>query len=85
MASPANPSQLFLLSDHVKLSLLERQRALSLNLEPNTHDGQILRSLDQLRAGIESLLSTAGDADKTSRYVSSCYVLHICTRNAGEI
>lgn len=75
MASAANSSQLFLLSDHVKLSLLERQRALSLNLEPNAQDGQISRSLDQLRAGIESLRSTAGDTDRTSRYVSPCCFL----------
>lgn len=56
-----NPPQLFLLADHIKLSLLERQRALSLNLSPNTHDGQISRSLEQLRAGIESLESQVHD------------------------
>ncbi|KAL1981621.1 hypothetical protein VTN96DRAFT_2393 [Rasamsonia emersonii] len=51
----ANPSQLFLLADHIKLSLLERQRAISLNLEPNTQDGEISRSLDSLREGIEAV------------------------------
>ncbi|KAL1971298.1 hypothetical protein VTN77DRAFT_250 [Rasamsonia byssochlamydoides] len=50
-----NPSQLFLLADHIKLSLLERQRAISLNLEPNTQDGEISRSLDSLREGIEAV------------------------------
>ncbi|KAF2842142.1 hypothetical protein M501DRAFT_988403 [Patellaria atrata CBS 101060] len=50
-----NPSQLFLLADHIKLSLLERQRAISLNLEPSAHDGQISRSLQQLESGIEAL------------------------------
>lgn len=50
-----NPSQLFLLADHIKLSLLERQRAVSLNLEPNSQDGEISRSLESLRDGIESL------------------------------
>jgi syntaxin 8 len=50
-----NPSQLFLLADHVKLSLLERQRAISLNLEPNTQDGEISRSLEALREGIEAI------------------------------
>jgi syntaxin 8 len=50
----AQPSQLFLLADHIKLSLLERQRAISLNLEPNAQDGQISRSLDSLREGIEA-------------------------------
>ncbi|KAF2496447.1 hypothetical protein BU16DRAFT_378063 [Lophium mytilinum] len=50
-----NPSQLFLLADHIKLSLLERQRAIQLNLSPNSQDGQISRSLDSLRSGIEAL------------------------------
>lgn len=53
----SNPSQLFLLSDHIKLSLLERQRAISLNLSPNPQDGQISRSLDSFRSGIEALES----------------------------
>jgi syntaxin 8 len=51
----SNPSQLFLLADHVKLSLLERQRAISLDLEPNTQDGEISRSLEALREGIEAI------------------------------
>ncbi|KAK8251891.1 hypothetical protein IWZ00DRAFT_505368 [Phyllosticta capitalensis] len=51
----ANPAQLFLLADHVKLSLLERQRAVSLNLAPNSHDGQISRSLESLDSGIQAL------------------------------
>lgn len=51
----ANPSQLYLLADHIKLSLLERQRAISLNLEPNSQDGHISRSLDSMREGIEAL------------------------------
>lgn len=50
-----NSSQLFLLADHIKLSLLERQRAISLNLDPNTNDPQIARSLDQLQSGIAAL------------------------------
>ena len=49
-----NPSQLFLLSDHIKLSLLERQRAISLDLEPNSRDNEISRSLDALREGIQT-------------------------------
>ncbi|KAI8936440.1 hypothetical protein NX059_006847 [Plenodomus lindquistii] len=56
-----NPPQLFLLADHIKLSLLERQRAISLNLSPNSQDGQISRSLEQLRNGIESLESQVAD------------------------
>ncbi|PWY89020.1 SNARE complex subunit [Aspergillus heteromorphus CBS 117.55] len=50
-----NPSQLFLLADHIKLSLLERQRAISLDLEPNSQDGEISRSLDSLKEGIEAV------------------------------
>lgn len=51
----ANPSQLLLLADHIKLSLLERQRAISLNLEPNSQDGHISRSLESLREGLEGI------------------------------
>ncbi|KAI9883108.1 MAG: hypothetical protein M1823_005130 [Watsoniomyces obsoletus] len=50
-----NPSQLFLLADHIKLSLLERQRAISLNLEPNSQDGHISRSLESLREGLKGI------------------------------
>ena len=56
-----NPPQLFLLADHIKLSLLERQRAISLNLPSGAQDGQISRSLEQLRSGIESLESQIAD------------------------
>lgn len=62
-----NPSQLYLLADHVKLSLLERQRAISLSIEPTTQDGHIAKSLDQLRDGIDDIeeelqsLRAAGD------------------------
>ncbi|WEW57415.1 hypothetical protein PRK78_002882 [Emydomyces testavorans] len=55
----SNAAQLFLLADHIKLSLLERQRAVSLNLEPNSQDGEISRSLDSLRDGIESIAKKA--------------------------
>ncbi|KAB2574998.1 putative snare complex subunit protein [Lasiodiplodia theobromae] len=51
----ANPAQLLLLADHIKLSLLERQRAVSLNLSPNSQDGQISRSLESLSSGIDAL------------------------------
>ncbi|KAI4759923.1 putative Syn8 snare [Aureobasidium sp. EXF-3400] len=61
-----SPHQLFLLADHIKLSLLERQRAVSLNLASN-NDGPITRSLESLRAGLEALSAQAeeqgGDAD----------------------
>ncbi|OQE32678.1 hypothetical protein PENFLA_c001G04620 [Penicillium flavigenum] len=50
-----NPSQLFLLADHIKLSLLERERAISLDLEPNSKDGEISWSLESLRESIETL------------------------------
>ncbi len=63
----ANPNQYFLLADHIKLSLLERQRAISLNLEPTSQDGHISRSLDSLKEGVENVtkervrLQEAGD------------------------
>ena len=63
----SNPNQLFLLSDHIKLSLLERQRAISLNLEPTSQDGHISRSLESLREGIDGVqaeitqLESSGD------------------------
>lgn len=58
-----NPSQLFLLADHIKLSLLERQRAISLNLEPNTQDGEISRSLESLHDGLENLEGDSSNLD----------------------
>lgn len=52
----SNPSQLFLLADHIKLSLLERQRAVSLNLDPTpTQSSYISRSLESFRDGLEAL------------------------------
>ncbi|THV86788.1 putative Syn8 snare [Aureobasidium pullulans] len=55
-----SPHQLFLLADHIKLSLLERQRALSLKLPGNnTNEGPITRSLESLRSGIETLSAQA--------------------------
>ena len=51
----AHPSQLYLLADHIKLSLLERQRAISLDLEPTSQDGHISRSLDSMLDGLERL------------------------------
>ncbi|RMZ88572.1 hypothetical protein DV736_g4204, partial [Chaetothyriales sp. CBS 134916] len=63
----ANPSQLFLTADHIKLSLLERQRAISLNLDPNpAQESNISRSLESLREGIESIAATSTDADVVS-------------------
>jgi syntaxin 8 len=64
----ANPNQYFLLADHIKLSLLERQRAISLNLEPTSQDGHISRSLDSLKEGVDNVtkervrLQEAGDS-----------------------
>lgn len=59
----ANPSQLLLLADHIKLSLLERQRAISLNIAANTQDGQISRSLNQLESGIRAVESQTSGWD----------------------
>lgn len=67
-ATMANPNALFLLADHIKLSLLERQRTKALDLLQDTadaggddsnrgdaQDGQISRSLDQFRDGLVAL------------------------------
>ncbi|KAH9898652.1 v-SNARE [Xylariomycetidae sp. FL2044] len=65
----SNPNQLYLLADHIKLSLLERQRAQSLNLDGDSKDGHISRSIDQFRDGLAALgkeqqrLEEAGDED----------------------
>ncbi|EME78426.1 uncharacterized protein MYCFIDRAFT_178564 [Pseudocercospora fijiensis CIRAD86] len=53
--------QLFLLADHLKLSLLERQRAISLNIESTRQDRHIRRSLSQFQDGIEQLESQSTD------------------------
>lgn len=56
----SNPSQLFLLADHIKLSLLERQRAVFLNLDPTpTQYSHISRSLESFREGLEGLESSS--------------------------
>ncbi|KAL9108436.1 MAG: hypothetical protein Q9227_006770 [Pyrenula ochraceoflavens] len=63
----SNPNQLFLLADHIKLSLLERQRAISLNLAPNSQDSQISRSLDSLWEGIQAIDSNNPDLSELPR------------------
>ncbi|KAF6839220.1 SNARE domain-containing protein [Colletotrichum plurivorum] len=70
-------NQLYLLADHIKLSLLERQRAKSLNLDADTQDGHISRSLDQFRDGLEALdaeakrLQGAGDESAAQNITDS--------------
>ena len=60
-----SPHQLFLLADHIKLSLLERQRAQSLNLPANNkNDGPITRSLESLRAGLATLSLQAEEQEE---------------------
>lgn len=65
----SSANQLLLLADHIKLSLLERQRAQSLNLDAGSNDSHISRSLDQFRDGLETLekeqrrLEESGDED----------------------
>ncbi|CAM1509256.1 Fc.00g029950.m01.CDS01 [Cosmosporella sp. VM-42] len=77
----SSPNQLFLLADHVKLSLLERQRALSLNLDSDTQDGHISRSLDQFRDGLTALkqekqrLDGSGDTTGASNFAESITTL----------
>jgi syntaxin 8 len=71
MASTTS-ERLQLLQDHVRLSLLERNRALSLKVEPdsrNTYD--ISRSLDTLHQGIEQLEKEQRELEDTGElYVS---------------
>lgn len=72
-----NPNALLLLADHIKLSLLERQRAKTLNLTSDSQDGHISRSLEQFREGLEGLekehqrLQEAGDEIKASNLLST--------------
>ncbi|KAI7252672.1 hypothetical protein KC335_g15577 [Hortaea werneckii] len=54
---PTSVHQLTLLADQLKLSLLERQRAVSMNLEPEKHDADITRSLTSLQEGIQEVQS----------------------------
>ncbi|KAI5799551.1 hypothetical protein FPQ18DRAFT_96978 [Pyronema domesticum] len=52
----ASAERLQLLHDHIRLSLLERKRAIKSGLPPNTRNiSEISRSLDTLQQGIESL------------------------------
>ncbi|KAI1366330.1 v-SNARE [Xylaria arbuscula] len=65
----ASANRLFLLADHIKLSLLERQRAQSLDISGDSNDGHISRSLDQFKDGLAALenelkrLQEAGNED----------------------
>jgi len=77
-----NPTQLFLLADHIKLSLLERSRALAMNLPASAQDNQIARSIDSLDAGISALeaadadpLIPAVDRDQVSQLRNQCGTL----------
>jgi syntaxin 8 len=55
--------QLLLLADHLKLSLLERQRAISLSLDSTKQDSHIVRSLSNLQEGIDQLSAQQADSD----------------------
>ncbi|KAH8778530.1 hypothetical protein F5883DRAFT_626547 [Diaporthe sp. PMI_573] len=73
----SNPNALFLLADHIKLSLLERKRAQALNLQSDSQDGHLSRSLEQFRDGLEALqseqqrLEEAGDDAKAATIADS--------------
>ncbi|KAJ4269739.1 hypothetical protein NW762_001407 [Fusarium torreyae] len=73
----SSANQLFLLADHIKLSLLERQRAKNLNIEGDSQDGHISRSFDQFRDGLASLreeeqrLTLEGDSTGASNLLDS--------------
>jgi syntaxin 8 len=72
----SSTNQLFLLSDHIKLSLLERQRAKSLHIDEEAgtggdsdaahqQDGHISRSLDQFREGLASLQAQVSQLEES--------------------
>jgi hypothetical protein len=68
MAQSAN--LLTLLADDIKLSLLERQRSVSLGLESDAQNGNIARSLESMREGIEALEAEAARVEgKADGYV----------------
>ncbi|KAK3304186.1 uncharacterized protein B0T15DRAFT_399856 [Chaetomium strumarium] len=77
----SNPNALLLLADHIKLSLLEQQRAKTLNLRRDSQDGHISRSLDQFREGLETLekehqrLQDGGDDSKASTLADTIALL----------
>ncbi|KAK3997040.1 hypothetical protein QBC44DRAFT_316072 [Cladorrhinum sp. PSN332] len=77
----SNPNALLLLADHIKLSLLERQRAKQLNLSSDSQDGQVSRSLDQFQEGLDALekevkrLEESGDQTKASTLSSTLTTL----------
>lgn len=63
----SNPSQLLLLLDHIKLSLLERQRAQSLKIDlPPSTDTNISRSLASFSDQLESLAQRTSDHETIS-------------------
>jgi syntaxin 8 len=76
----SKPNALFLLADHIKLSLLERKRAQTLHLDAadsDSQDGHISRSLEQFKDGLEALqkeqqrLAESGDDAKASSIADS--------------
>ncbi|KAM0549095.1 hypothetical protein ACHAPJ_009550 [Fusarium lateritium] len=73
----SSANQLFLLADHIKLSLLERQRAKNLNIEGDSQDGHISRSFDQFRDGLATLreeeqrLTLEGDSTGASNLLDN--------------
>ncbi|KAK4165117.1 V-SNARE [Cladorrhinum sp. PSN259] len=77
----SNPNALLLLADHIKLSLLERQRAKTLNLTSDSQDGHISRSLDQFQEGLDALekevkrQEEAGDQTKAATLSSTLTTL----------
>ncbi|GAM89279.1 hypothetical protein ANO11243_073160 [Dothideomycetidae sp. 11243] len=69
MAAP-NPHQLLLLADHIKLSLLERQRGISLSLPVSKEETSITRSLASLESGIAALEQQRSDLESRGEDIS---------------
>lgn len=71
----STPNALFLLADHIKLSLLERKRAQALNLHSDSQDGHLSRSLDQFRDGLEALRQELGRLEEAGDETYETYTL----------
>ncbi|KGQ02458.1 Syntaxin-51 [Beauveria bassiana D1-5] len=67
----SSAEQLFLLADHIKLSLLERKRAQSLGLDNDSQDGHLSRSFEQFRSVILTTILSGSAASALSDSISS--------------
>lgn len=72
-----SPHQLFLLADHIKLIVLERQRAVASDSTAINHIARLPRSLETLRLGLETLKQRRFDEEAAGEeYVNINLSLH---------